>query len=456
MKFNDFKVDNKYVEVLEKNYIITPTKIQEKAIPAILSRRDVIGKAQTGTGKTLAFLLPVFNMLDYDNNNTQALVIVPTRELADQITDVCKILAEPFDIGVVSVFGGHNIESQISKLKNKVQIVVGTPGRILDHLRRGTINFKFLKQMVIDEADQMLAYGFMEDLELLAAKIPKNLQIMMFSATMPENIQHLARRIMMNPLTIEIDPEIVVLDQIKQLVIKTTEDRRLDSLLMALEIYNPFMAMIFTKSKQRAKELYASLLEKGITDVEVLHGELSQNKREQILKKFRSLKLPYLIATDIAARGMDIEGVTHVFNYDTPRDAEYYVHRVGRTGRVNQDGVAVTLVDENDEKYLTKIEKTIKISIPKVYDRSDYERTKLNFEDIKEMKVEEINERRRHSKTTKYKEGFKASGKRTPGGRPFGGKPASGKPASGRTADGRTSGGKSAGARPSGGKKTKR
>ncbi|WP_051188443.1 DEAD/DEAH box helicase [Proteocatella sphenisci] len=394
MKFKDFKIDDKYVEVLEKNYITTPTKIQEEAIPHILGRRDVIGKAQTGTGKTLAFLLPVFNLIDKENKHTQVLVIVPTRELADQITEVCKILSEPFDIGVVSVFGGHNIESQISRLRNKVQIVVGTPGRILDHLRRGTINFKFLKHMIIDEADQMLAYGFMEDLELLSSKIPENIQIMMFSATMPENIQHLARKIMRNPITIEIDPEIVVLDQIKQLVIKTTEDRRLDSLIMALDIYNPFMAIIFTKSKQRAKELYHAMLEKGITDVEVLHGELSQNKREQILKKFRSLKLPYLIATDIAARGMDIEGVTHVFNYDTPRDTEYYIHRVGRTGRQSEDGVAVTLVDENDEKYLSKIEKIIKLNIPKVYDRSDYERAKLNFDDIRNMRVEQVRERK--------------------------------------------------------------
>ena len=199
---------------------------------------------------------------------------------------------------------------------------------------------------------------------------------------------------MNNPVTIEIDPEIVVLDQIKQLVIKTTEERRLDSLIMALEIYNPFMAMIFTRSKDRAKELYKAMIEKGITDVEVLHGELSQNKREQILKKFRSLKLPYLIATDIAARGMDIEGVTHVFNYDTPRDTEYYIHRVGRTGRQKEDGVAVTLVDENDEKYLSKIEKAVKLNIPKVYDRSDYERAKLNFDDIKNMRVELARERK--------------------------------------------------------------
>ena len=240
----------------------------------------------------------------------------------------------------------------------------------------------------------MLAYGFMEDLELLSSKIPENIQIMMFSATMPENIQHLARRIMNNPVTIEIDPEVIVLDQIKQLVIKTTEERRLDSLIMALDIYNPFMAMIFARSKQRAKELYDAMIEKGITDVEVLHGELSQNKREQILKKFRSLKLPYLIATDIAARGMDIEGVTHVFNYDTPRDTEYYIHRVGRTGRQKEDGVAVTLVDENDEKYLSKIEKAVKLNIPKVYDRSDYERAKLNFDDIKNMRVELARERK--------------------------------------------------------------
>lgn len=395
MKFKEFKIDEKYLEILAKNYITEPTKIQEESIPHILAKRDLIGKAQTGTGKTLAFLLPIFEMIDASNKHTQALVIVPTRELADQITQVGKMLGEANGIGVVSVFGGHNIESQISRLKNNVQIVVGTPGRILDHLRRGTINFKYLKHMVIDEADQMLAYGFMEDLELLSSKIPEHIQIMMFSATMPDNIKQLARRIMKSPITIEINPEIVVLDQIKQLVIKTTEERRIDSLIMAMDIYNPFMAMIFTKSKQRAKELYEKLLQKGITDVEVLHGDLSQNKREQILKKFRSLKLPYLITTDIAARGMDIEGVSHVFNYDTPRDTEYYIHRVGRTGRINNEGIAVTFVDENDEKYLLKIEKIIKLNIPKVYDRSDYERSKLDLEAIKNLKLEELKEKKK-------------------------------------------------------------
>lgn len=395
MKFNEFKIDKKYVDVLAQNYIVEPTEIQEKTIPHILSKRDVIGKAQTGTGKTLAFLLPIFEMIDCSNNHTQALIIVPTRELADQITQVGKMLGEVNGIGVVSVFGGHNIEAQVTRLRNKVQIVVGTPGRILDHLRRGTINFKYLKQMVLDEADQMLAYGFMEDLELLSSKIPENIQIMMFSATMPDNIKQLARRIMKSPITIEINPEVVVLDQIKQLVIKTTEERRIDSLIMAMDIYNPFMTMIFAKSKQRAKALYERLLEKGITDIEVLHGDLSQNKREQILKKFRSLKLPYLIATDIAARGMDIEGVSHVFNYDTPRDTEYYIHRVGRTGRSNKEGIAVTFVDENDEKYLSKIEKVIKLEIPKVYDRSDYERSKLDIDAIKNIKLEELKEKKR-------------------------------------------------------------
>lgn len=394
MKFSKFKINQEYVEILAKNYITEPTKIQEESIPHILAGRDFIGKAQTGTGKTIAFLLPIFQMIDATNKHTQALVIVPTRELADQITQVGKMLGEANGIGVVSVFGGHNIEAQITRLRNNVQIVVGTPGRILDHLRRGTINFKYLKHMVIDEADQMLAYGFMEDLELLSSKIPERIQILMFSATMPDNIKQLARRIMNAPITVEINPEIVVLDQIKQLVIKTTEDRRIDSLLMAMDIYNPFMAMIFTKSKQRAKELYEKLLEKGITDVEVLHGDLSQNKREQILKKFRSLKLPYLIATDIAARGMDIEGVSHVFNYDTPRDTEYYVHRVGRTGRINNEGIAVTLVDEKDERYLEKIEKTIKLTIPKIYDRSDYERSKLDIEAVKNLKLEELKEKK--------------------------------------------------------------
>lgn len=404
MKFTELKIDKKYVDILKENYITEATKIQEKAIPAVLTKRNVVGKAQTGTGKTLAFLLPIFNMIEAENPHTQVLILAPTRELADQITDVAKMLGEANDIGVVSVFGGHNIEGQIQRLRNRVQIVVGTPGRILDHLRRGTINFKHLKHMVIDEADQMLAFGFLEDIELLSTKIPQNQQILLFSATMPDNIVSLAKRIINNPIKIDIDPEIVVLDQIKQLVIKTTEERRTESLLLALEIHNPFMAMVFTKSKQRAKTLYDELIAKGFTEIEVLHGDLTQSKREQILKKFRSLNLPLLITTDIAARGMDIEGVTHVFNYDVPRDVEYYVHRVGRTGRKGNEGVAVTLVDQGDERYLTKIEKNIKLKIPTVFDRSEYERSKLDIDEIRDMRVKVLKERVGRSEILRQRE----------------------------------------------------
>lgn len=405
MKFTQLKIDKKYVDILKENYIVEATKIQEAAIPAVLTGRNVIGKAQTGTGKTLAFLLPIFDMIDEANPHTQVLILAPTRELANQITDVAKMLGEPNEVGVVSVFGGHNIEGQIQRLKNRVQIVVGTPGRILDHLRRGTINFKHLKHMVIDEADQMLAFGFLEDIELLSTKIPEDQQILLFSATMPENIINLAKKIIHNPIRIDIDPQIVVLDQIKQLVIKTTEERRTESLLLALEIHNPFMAMVFTKSKQRAKELYNALVAQGYTNIEVLHGDLTQSKREQILKKFRSLALPLLITTDIAARGMDIEGVTHVFNYDVPKDVEYYIHRVGRTGRMENPGVAVTLVDAEDEKYLTKIEKHIKLNLPKVFDRSEYERSKLEIDEIREMRVQVLKERVSRSQIVKEREG---------------------------------------------------
>lgn len=389
MNFTDLKIDKKYEEILSKNYIIEPTEVQEKSIPTVLSGRNVIVKAQTGTGKTLAFLLPILTQINEKLPQIQVLILTPTRELADQITKVGKMLTKDTPIAVDSIFGGHRIEGQIEKIKKNTHIIVGTPGRILDHLRRGTINFKHLKQVVIDEADQMLAYGFIEDIYLIHSKIPENQQIMLFSATMQPDIQKLIRDIMPNSRLIEINPQEVVVDGIKQLSLVTTEERKLETLLYALELYNPFMSIVFTKSKVRAKMLYEKMIEQGITDVELLHGELSQNKRERILKQFRSLKLPLLISTDISARGLDVNGITHVFNYDVPRDPEYYVHRIGRTGRMGNVGYAITLMDESEQKYFTKIEKYIKRQIPKIYDRSDYERTKIDKEEVLNLEIKE-------------------------------------------------------------------
>lgn len=419
MNFQDLKVDKKYIDILEENYIVEPTEVQQEAIPAIRSGRNVIVKAQTGTGKTLAFLLPILADVDEELAHIQAVILTPTRELADQITRVGKQLVKDSKISVESVFGGHRIGGQISRLGKNTQIVVGTPGRILEHLRNGTINFKYLKTVVIDEADQMLAYGFIDDIYLIHSKLPEKQQILLFSATMQNNVHKLIHDIMPNPKKIEINPKQVVVDKIKQLVIVSSEERKLDSLLYAIDVYKPFMSIIFTKSKQRAKMLYGQLVENGITSIELLHGELSQSKREKILKDFRKMKVEFLIATDIAARGIDVSGITHIFNFDVPRDAEYYVHRIGRTGRMGDDGAAITLMDEKEQRYLEKIEKYIHLKLNRVYDRNLYERSRLNEEELKNFEVKKPAPKRYRAKSSARNtdsksaaRGYRKSGKR--------------------------------------------
>lgn len=404
MKFEELKIKKEYIMRLKENYITEPTEVQVHSIPYVLSGRNTIVKAQTGTGKTLAFLLPILSQIEKENRNIQALILTPTRELADQITKVGKLLTKSTDIKVDSAFGGHRFEGQVGKIA-KSHIIVGTPGRILDHLRRGTINLKYLRKVVIDEADQMLAYGFIDDIYLLDSKIPKNQQYLLFSATIQDNISKLISDIIPNPKLIEINPEEIVVDDIKQLVLLTTEDRKFSTLKYAIDMYNPFMAIIFTRSKDRAKKLYEMFIEEGITSVELLHGELTQSKRENILKQFRQLKLQFLISTDISARGIDVAGITHIFNYDVPRDQEYYVHRIGRTGRMGDVGYAVTLMDDTETKYLQKIEKYINRTIPKIHDRSDYERLKIDSEELLSMELKErkSNKQRRYKKVNENK-----------------------------------------------------
>ncbi|MBP2027673.1 ATP-dependent RNA helicase DeaD [Acetoanaerobium pronyense] len=400
--FESLGINEIYIDKMKNEYITEPTKIQEEAIPFIMKGRDIIGKAQTGTGKTLAFALPILQLIDEDIATTQALILTPTRELALQITQVFEYLTADSNIGIVPVYGGHDVDKQINRLKTKSQIVVGTPGRILDHLRKGTINFKHLKRIVIDEADQMMAFGFMEDIDILMSKTPQNLQKMIFSATIPDRIRKLGRRIMKNPINIEIDPETVVVKEIRQVIIRTTEDRRFDSLKMAIEEFRPFMSIIFCKSRERANEVYNLMIKKGL-DAEILHGEFSQTKRETIMKRFKDLKFPYLVTTDISARGMDIEGVTHVFNYDIPREIEYYIHRIGRTGRAGETGIAISLVSDKEVTQMEKIQKNVGITIQSVYDRSDYERERIDKEKLLEGKIK--------TKDTEFKRSQKSAKK---------------------------------------------
>ena len=379
MKFKEFNLRKEHIFALQDMYIENPTDIQYKVIPKMRKGRDILAHAQTGTGKTLAFLIPILESIPDETLGIKSLIIVPTRELSNQITDVLKYFQKYRRLSVVNVSGGHNITTQIQKLQSNADIVVGTPGRILDLLRNGNINFKNIDSFVIDEMDQILAFGFMEDVILLMNKTPRKKQVCMFSATVSHDVKNLSKQFMVNPIYLTAEREEVVLDNISQLIIQTKDSRKLSSLIYAIEKINQFMCMIFCNSKKNAEKLYSDFIYNQYKNMELLHGDMSQNKRENVLKKFRDLKIQYLITTDLSARGIDIEGVSHVINYDIPRDVEYYIHRIGRTGRMKQTGVAISFVTEKDITNMEKIQKRIKQTIPVVHDTTDREREKIKY-----------------------------------------------------------------------------
>ena len=350
-------------EQLHKDGITTPTPIQVQAIPVLLGGKDLIAQAQTGTGKTLAFLLPIFERLT-PKPHVQAVIVTPTRELALQISQVATQLATPLGFEVLSVYGGSDVERQITKLKSGVQMIIGTPGRLLDHVRRGTVSLSGVTRLVLDEADQMLAMGFIEDVESIIRETSTKRQLMLFSATMPSKVRSLATRYMEKPADIQIRTQNVTLDEIKQIVIEISEEAKIDTLCKLLDEYRPYLAMVFCHTKQRAMMLNGALTQRGYA-VDELHGDLSQAKRERVVRRFSEAKLQILVATDIAARGIDIEAVTHVFNFDIPHDVEYYIHRIGRTGRAGETGIAVTFVTPQEIHYLRLIEQGIKATIEK-------------------------------------------------------------------------------------------
>ncbi len=335
--------------MLGKNKIEEATPIQEKSIPKILKGEDLIGKAQTGTGKTLAFLLPVFEKLNVEDKRTQALIIAPTRELALQISNEAEKLREYKRVNITTVYGGASIETQIRKLKKGSQLVIGTPGRIVDLIKRRKLVLENINQLVFDEADEIMNMGFMEDVEFIIAKTPKKRQTLLFSATMPKSIKSVSKTATKNPVMVEVEDIPLTAGQIEEVKIQTTDRKKYDDLVEYLEKETPYMAIIFCRTKMRVKNLTEKLREEGYS-VDEIHGDLNQNKRERALKKFRNLKTRYLIATDVAARGLDIEGVSHVINYDEPERQAEYVHRIGRTGRAKEKGTAVTFVVQKDSE----------------------------------------------------------------------------------------------------------
>lgn len=342
--------------------ITQPTPIQAKAIPLLMAGKDLVAQSQTGTGKTLAFLIPILEHVDVNKPYVQALVVTPTRELALQISKEAKKLADKLGVNVLSIYGGHTLEKQMNQLKGKTHVVIGTPGRLLDLFRRKALNLAGVSKLVLDEADQMLHMGFLDDVEELLNQTSAKRQTMLFSATIPSRIRTLASRYMVKPTDIRLQAQNVTLDEIKQVIVETSQEEKLDRLCSMIDEYRPYLAMVFCHTKQRAIALNAALAQRGY-EVDELHGDLSQNKREQVMRRFRNAKLQILVVTDIAARGLDIEGITHVFNYDIPHDVESYIHRIGRTGRAGQTGTAVTFVVPGEHTYLRMIEQGIRASI---------------------------------------------------------------------------------------------
>ena len=362
MNFSDLNINKNLISLLNKHGIKTPTAIQEEAIPYILSGKDFIGEAKTGTGKTLAFLIPLIQNINAKNNNTQLLIVAPTRELAIQITEEANKLNYNNELNILAAYGGKDIGSQLKKLKNNIHIIIATPGRLIDHIKRGSINLKNLKSLVIDEADQMLLMGFKNEIDEIMKAVPKKRQTLCFSATMDSQVKKLAYRYMNAPVFVDIKDETPTVDKIKQEVVFSSDRWKQDSLCTVLQEDNPFMAIIFCGTKRRADVLEIALHQKGFNCAKI-HSDVPQNKRERIIKSFRNADIQYLIATDVAARGLDVTGVTHIYNYDIAESAEIYIHRIGRTGRAGEEGYTCMFVAPKDEKTLKNIEEKIGFTI---------------------------------------------------------------------------------------------
>ncbi|WP_081870196.1 DEAD/DEAH box helicase [Metabacillus indicus] len=365
MTFSELGISEKTAAALKRQGISAPTPIQEKTIPAALEGLDLIAKAQTGTGKTLAFVLPILEKIEVERNELQALILAPTRELAIQITAEIKKLTDRLGgFGILAVYGGQDVERQIKKLGRGIHIAVATPGRILDHIRRETIDLSGVSMLVIDEADQMLLAGFHKDIEDIVSQTFQSRQTMLFSATITPKVKELSRQYMSNPKEITVQEKKVTVEKINQLVIETNDRAKQAALFRFLDEQQPFLAIIFCRTKIRADRLIDAMKARKY-EAEELHGDLSQAKREKVMKLFREAKIQYLVATDVAARGIDVEGITHVYNYDMPQDAETYIHRIGRTGRAGEDGMAITFAAPKDMDDLNTVEKGIGMKLPR-------------------------------------------------------------------------------------------
>jgi ATP-dependent RNA helicase DeaD len=355
-RFADLGLAEPLLEALEDVGYESPSPIQEQAIPELLQGRDVVGQAQTGTGKTAAFGLPMIQFVDPDDPDVQALVLTPTRELCIQVTQALRTYGRRKRINPVAVFGGAPIRTQQAQLKEGGQIVVGTVGRVLDLISRHSLMLHSCRYLVLDEADEMLDLGFLEDVEKILSLTPNGRQTALFSATMPPEIRSLAERHLYDPVTIKVKAATLTIDTVEQFFLETKPADKTAALVRVMEAERPTQAIVFTRTKIRCEQLYRTLRDKGM-NVKALHGDMSQGARDGVMISFKSGRLPVLVATDVAARGLDIAAVTHIVNFDVPTSPDVYVHRIGRTGRVGRSGRAITFVEPRQRRSIEDIER---------------------------------------------------------------------------------------------------
>lgn len=387
--FNDFDINNNIKKAIRNMGFEEPTPIQKLTIPEALKGKDLIGQAQTGTGKTVAFGIPILEKIFIKDKSPQAIIICPTRELSIQVAnEIAKLGSNIKKLKILPVYGGQPIGRQIRVLNKGVHIVIGTPGRILDHIERGTLNLIGVETVVLDEADEMLDMGFREDIEQILRHIPKQRQTLLFSATIPDEIKRIAKFYQKNPKHLKVSSKQMTVPEITEYFYNVKEKYKLDDLTRLIDVYDISLGLVFCNTKRRVDYVVRHLKNRGYS-VDGIHGDMKQKIRDKVMNKFRRGDIEILVATDVAARGIDVANVQAVFNYDVPQNPEYYVHRIGRTARAGNIGYAFTLVDGKEQRMLDNIRKTTKSKIKKQkipsYKEMSEIKNKLIFEEVKNI-----------------------------------------------------------------------
>ncbi|HVN25342.1 MAG TPA: DEAD/DEAH box helicase [Syntrophorhabdales bacterium] len=363
LRFQDLPLSKELQKAIDHMEFEEATPIQARAIPPILEGKDIVGQAQTGTGKTIAFGIPIIERIRPRNKHVQAIVLCPTRELAVQVSEELKRISRyKRDIQILPVYGGQPIERQIRALKGGVHVVIGTPGRTIDHINRGTLKLDNVAILVLDEADEMLNMGFIEDVETILETIPSERQTLLFSATMPKPILDLTNRYMRRPQLIKVVHKELTVPAVQQFYFDLREGMKPDVLSRLIDMYNLKLSLVFCNTKKKVDDVVMELQARGY-QTEGLHGDMTQSQRDRVMEKFRRARIEILVATDVAARGIDVEGIEAVFNYDLPRDEEYYVHRIGRTARAGRAGYAFTFVVGREVHGLREIQRFANVKI---------------------------------------------------------------------------------------------